>query len=1098
MKKTSTTPWHEVVTLRDDVRTGELTLATFAADLHDVALGRGRRVYQEPGEFFALTFPTYNLRELCKDVVLRLAGKNDKAVRQLELTYGGGKTHTLITLYHLVREPSKLPKLPAVQQFFEHIGLMPPKARVGILAFDKLDAEKGMEVRGPSGKIRWLKHPWSVLAFNLADAEGLRMLHPDGEDKERDSAPAEPLLVQLLSVPQKNGEATLVLIDEVLMFAREKVASDKAWEDKLSNFFHHLAQAATKVDRCCIVASLLATDPKKHDALGKRVLQELSAQIERVSEEAVAPVAKEDVAEVLRRRFFTPDSIRDPEAFWPHVVNAVRAIAELDEATARDRKGAEERYLRSFPFHPDLTEVLYQKWTNLEGFQRTRGVLRTFALALRSAEKWDPSPLVGPSAFLAAPGSSGLSEAAREMAGVAATEEYEGKKQEWSAIIEGELAKARDIQAELGGIKHRELEQAVFATFLHSQPVGQKASTRDVLVLVGATSPDKIEMEKALVRWAEASWFLDEDALTPPDAAGQRQLPKVWRLGSKPNLKQMHHDACQRIPPDLVEARLLDEIGRTKKLTETASSLGVKVHPLPEKPSDLDDDGELRFAILKPSAASEPGRPSREACRFIEESTRPDRPRVNRNAVILAAPSRDGLDIARQRIRDHFGWEEVRAQLKGKEIDPIRKEKLELGLAESKKAIPAAILQAYSVLVTLTDKNEIGAFRIPPGDDALFVRIRSMPQARIQETAIDAEALLPEGPYDLWQPGETSRRVSTLVGAFAQFPHLPKMLNRKAITDTIVQGCRDGRFVLRALRPDRTVKTYWRDEPTEADMKEPSLEVVLPEAATLTEVPPALLSPGVLPGLWVNSELRFSALCEYFAGGKAVKIKRDGYDESIVTPRADRSVLERAVSEAVHAGRLWLISGAASVLGEPIGPGLITEDARVLPPPPPIPASDLLPSAVPEAWKDKRASAAAIASALSSKAGRPLPWTLISAAIDSAVRSRLLEPAPESTAWPCDVGSARSVVFQVPERVSGAPVQTAMPPAGTKAAEAELRINELQELTERLDDLRRAAAGHELRFTLRIEVGGAKPVAEDVARRLNALLAEIAPKLQIR
>src|SRR5206468_776779 len=158
-------PWHEVVRLRDDLKTGELSLSLFAADLYDVAMGTARPVYQDPSHFFALTYPTFNLRELAKDVCLRLAGKNDRAVRQLELTYGGGKTHTLITLYHLVRDPGKLPDLPAVQEFVQHIGQQPPKARIAVLPFDKLDVEKGMEVRSPKGEKRWLKNPWGVLAY---------------------------------------------------------------------------------------------------------------------------------------------------------------------------------------------------------------------------------------------------------------------------------------------------------------------------------------------------------------------------------------------------------------------------------------------------------------------------------------------------------------------------------------------------------------------------------------------------------------------------------------------------------------------------------------------------------------------------------------------------------------------------------------------------------------------------------------------------------------------------------------------------------------------------------------------------------------------
>jgi hypothetical protein len=188
---------------------------------------------------------------------------------------------------------------------------------------------------------------------------------------------------------------------------------------------------------------------------------------------------------------------------------------------SKDGKAAEDRFLDSYPFHPDLTDILYSKWTNLEGFQRTRGILRTFALALRDAEQWDPSPLIAANVFLGAPGSAALSEAAQELTTVAETEEYEGKRQSWRGILEGELAKARDIQAEAAGLKFREIEQAVFATFLHSQPKGQKALTRELLLLLGHTRPDRIELEKALRRWSQVSWFLDDAAIADAEVAGR-------------------------------------------------------------------------------------------------------------------------------------------------------------------------------------------------------------------------------------------------------------------------------------------------------------------------------------------------------------------------------------------------------------------------------------------------------------------------------------------------------------------------------------------------------------------------------------------------
>jgi hypothetical protein len=512
LSKTDLKPWHQVVQLREELRTGELSLSVFAADLYDVVMERARPIYQDPEQFFSFTYPTYNLRELAKDVVLRLAGKNDKAVQQLELTYGGGKTHTLITLYHLTNDPLRLPDIPAVREFQLHIGQTPPQARIAVLAFDKLDVEKGMEILSPSGEKRWLKHPWSVLAYQLAGSDGLRLLHPDGQDAEREGAPAENLLVDLLSIPIQQGLAPLILIDEVLMYVRGKVGLMPAWRDRLVDFFQYLTQAATKVGTCAIVASLLATDVTKSDTLGRELANDLYAVFRRELEQAVQPVLKEDVAEVLRRRFFEPKSVADQAAFRGYILPAVQGIADLDEQTQKDKKGLEDRILKSYPFHPDLTEVLYGKWTQLQSFQRTRGILRTFALALRDAEKWDSSPLIATNVFLGVPGTTAISESARELTNVAMTEEYEGKKQEWNSILEGELARAREIQAELPALRYREVEQAVFATFLHSQPVGQRALTRDLVLLLGHTQPDKIALEKGLRRWTEVSWFLDEMA----------------------------------------------------------------------------------------------------------------------------------------------------------------------------------------------------------------------------------------------------------------------------------------------------------------------------------------------------------------------------------------------------------------------------------------------------------------------------------------------------------------------------------------------------------------------------------------------------------
>lgn len=1085
--------WHEVVKLRDDLKSGELPLHMFAADLYEVMMQSGKRpVYEKPSEFFALTFPTYNLRELVKDVALRLAGKNDKAVRQLTLTYGGGKTHTLITLYHLVSVPDHLPDLPAVREFEESIGEKPCKARIAALCFDKLDVEKGMDVRGPDGKSRTLKQPWSVLAYQVAGDEGLRLLHADGKAEERESAPAENLLTELLEMPLKDGLGALVLIDEVLMYAREKVAQDTRWKDRLVNFFQYLTQAATKVDRCCVVASLLATDPAKSDAVGRQLLGDLYAIFEREREEAVEPVVKEDVAEVLRRRFFKPESLKDREAFRPHVVAALKGIGAVDEQTAKQGASAEDRFLRSYPFHPDLTEVLYSKWTALSRFQRTRGVLRTFALALREAEKWDTSSLIGPNVFLTAPGKEGLSEAARELVTVAETEEHEGRQQSWTGILDVELSRAREIQTDSVGLKSREIEQAVFATFLHSQPVGQNAKTRDLVVLLGATRPDKIELEKGLGRWAQVSHWLDDRFA----AKAEGQLPETWRLGNRPNLIQMHAVAAKDIGPDVATARLLDEIGKAKALTAGASAAGVRVHVLPTKPRDVEDDGLFHYAVLGPSAASDSGKPSAEAKKFLDETTGPEKPRVYRNAVILLTPSKDGLDLAHTRVKDYLAWERVRADLveeqKKGDVDVARMQTLTIHLDKAKGRVPEGIRQAYCIVVTVSEKDEDQAFKIAVTDDPHFNVIKADQRSRVQDTAITAEALLPGGPYNLWRPGETSRRVKDLAGAFAQLPHLPKMLRAQAILDTLVEGCAQGTFVLRLPRPDRTVRTWWRSRPDEAAVNDPAMELVLPEAATLSEVAPDLLAAQRLPDLWAADEITVQNVLDYFGGTTVVQVDRGGYEEPMHVPGAPQDVVEKAIGEAVERGLVWLLSGPASLLAEQIPPGVLNAGARLKPPPDVVMATEVMPENLPDAWKEQKATALSIAAALSQKAGNTLPWKTVRDVVNGALRARFLELDEGSGEWPCDFPSAQSVKLKV---------STGKPPEGdggpkpkVLVAAADFEPAEVQDLGDMVPNLLeiKAKTNTPMRFHVRLEVGdGTTLPPKEVTTEVDGVLRKV-------
>ena len=360
---------------------------------------------------------------------------------------------------------------------------------------------------------------------------------------------------------------------------------------------------------------------------------------------------------------------------------------------------------------------------------------------------------------------------------------------------------------------------------------------------------------------------------------------------------------------------------------------------------------------------------------------------------------------------------------------------------------------------------------------------------------------MPGGPYDLWREGEESRRVKDLAGAFAHFPNLPKMLRPKEVLDTVVDGVRQGTWVARLVRPDRSARTFWRAEVDEAALEDPALEVLLPEAAELSEIAPELLAREQLPGLWSGEEISAQDLFDYFAGGHTVSLPREGYEEILQIPKCEPAHLETAILQAVEKGIVWLTSGPASILDEPVPAGVLTAAAKLRPRPEPIEVSELMAESIPDAWKEGKANALALAAALSARRGVNLPWTTVRSAIASAIRARWIEPARDSAEWPCDLAAAQHVIFQVPAeeaRDGKEPIYgTGSGPRGLPRAEAVLEADRIQDLADQVPKLLRATIGNDLKFTLRVEVSGESTPSPEAIEKINQLLAEVSDELRL-
>ena len=571
----------------------------------------------------------------------------------------------------------------------------------------------------------------------------------------------------------------------------------------------------------------------------------------------------------------------------------------------------------------------------------------------------------------------------------------------------------------------------------------------------------------------------------------------MWRLGNAPNLRQMHDQACNdRVTAAAVEERLRKAIGKTSSLWSGAQGDGATVHKLPRSPGDVKDTVHFRFVILGPDAASSSGKPSKVAQAFLDHTSGPDSPRVCRNAVVLAVPSREGVDAARSKTRSLLGWKDVETQLSTQQIDPSRRERLRRKIKKEENELPGVIRQAYGIVVTVNEQNDVHAFKLPGSGRPLFEEVKGHSKARIVDTPVNPEALLPEGPFDLWDEGDDARLASQLSDAFARFPRLPKVLKPELVTGTLLRGVRDALLVARLKRPDGSIRTWWGDDVESVAADDDLLEIVLPEKASLARLDHRLLKPGRLPGLWVADvgdafkPLGVETLLKYFAGGHVATILRDGYEDDLPIPACPEDIVLDAVGRAVVDGTLWITNPPATSWKEPVPAGILHPKAKLRPPPEPVAPPDLAEEAVPDAWSQNRTSGLLLTQALYQTRSSLVPWGLVREGISAAVNSRWLALTSDSGPIDCTYDQAHKVVLKKPK---AGPKPT--PPTPETPAAVTLDFTQMQDLAERAPDLLQAIGAAELRFGVLVSASG--EVADEAREKVNMILAKVSPGLKL-
>jgi predicted AAA+ superfamily ATPase len=384
------------------VASGRYQQAEFAADLWQVHLGEGSDEYRDPVEFFRRTYLTESLKRLLVGAVERLSGKGGDPVVQLQTNFGGGKTHSMLALYHLFsgHSPAALPGVDTVLAEASVTSL--PMVKRVVLVGNKLSP--GNPMVKPDGTV--VRTLWGELAYQLGGAAAYARI---ASDDEHATSPGD----RLRELFVRYGPC-LILIDEWVAYARQlHDQSDLpggSFETQFS-FAQALTESAKLADRCLLVISLPASDTATSPHAqaddvevgglrGREALDRLRNVVGRV-ESSWRPATAEEGFEIVRRRLFQPLSGAD--SFKYRDLTA-RAFAELYQTHAAEfppecrATDYERRIQAAYPIHPEIFDRLYEDWSTLVTFQRTRGVLRLMAAVIHCLwEKGDRSPLILPS-----------------------------------------------------------------------------------------------------------------------------------------------------------------------------------------------------------------------------------------------------------------------------------------------------------------------------------------------------------------------------------------------------------------------------------------------------------------------------------------------------------------------------------------------------------------------------------------------------------------------------------------------------------------------------------------------------------------------------
>lgn len=771
-------PWFRVVTPHMDIKQGRLDESVFAANLAEVALGNGREIYSNPGVFFSKTYFTAGLKNIAKTVLKGLNGKEDAENRVISLQtgFGGGKTHTLISLYHLSKWGKNAINSHYTKDLLAYTG-EPEFDSANIAVFTNTTNDPANGRQAEEGI--HIQTIWGELAYQLGGKAAYELVRKNDEQLIAPAGIFKQVLAQY--------KPALILVDELADYcvkASARKAGNSSLADQTISFMQELTEAVSGTNNCVAVITLPASVQEVGNTPeAQAILSSLQKRVSRVGADT-QPVADEEIYEVIRRRLF--EDIGDSNTIESIADHYMRMYQEYWSELPPNANKSEykQKIIKSYPFHPELIDVFRSRWASHHDFQRTRGVLRLLAAIVSDLWKRQQS-LPGGNAMIH-PGVvnfanlDALSGQLKKLYG-------NGYDSVISADVAGSSSNSFKIDSNKKEYGDWYLTQSIASVILMNS-FGSEGTNKGISVpelklnLLVPHGFNHNSINGALDELESNAYYLYY--------AQSSSLGKRYWFHTKPNINILINQAKSDIKSEDISAEILN---RLHQKSRNVHAFNVLVNPA----EDIPEQQKPTLLILSPNHLANPNGINGKTLTLIEKiaTKKGNSERIYRNTFLFLGCSELGIGKLQSDVREYLACQKIRNEYHS-QLEQEQKADLQKRIEDASKSTESSMVAAYSMVTRFSAKNGSEVLQIRQFKDSLDAQINTniLDALREEEWLLDSIGLSTLRNNNLLPTLEQPVKAKDIYEAFLRFDDKPMITGPDAVSGSLQKYCINGEY----------------------------------------------------------------------------------------------------------------------------------------------------------------------------------------------------------------------------------------------------------------------------------------------------------------